>query len=326
MNLKCILFLLASYSAYGQKFFKVSLADHYIDVKFPFSISEVVDGRKDRTTIGLVQLGANNRKEFAVFRKPGLTEIDELLMRSGAKGDSGIVMRINHIHVSEITRSLKETGKAEISADYFIRRANAYHYLGSAYSSSEGSGFDVTRAHGANIAHAIKKNLQLFNSRQVQVVPESGFTIAELSDGSEVFRDIDRMPVVMEEKFNEGFYASFDEFVENAPSISMACEINVEERIKVRCDGLELSVDVYGFSKDNQLYIFFHDDFYPLIRDGVDFYFEGPRIPGTGPAVRRGWMIAGLVGAAIASSNTAYNMVYKVDLSTGSIRSVTGIY
>src|SRR5688572_6284157 len=104
-----ILFLLLSCQSYAQHVFKIPLSEHYIPVKFSFKISEVIDGRRDRNVIGLVQRGVNNRKVLAAFRKHGCIEIDELLMRSGIKGDSGLVMRINRIHVSEITRFAKET-------------------------------------------------------------------------------------------------------------------------------------------------------------------------------------------------------------------------
>jgi hypothetical protein len=71
-------------------------------------VSEIVDARKDKKVVGIIQLGLKNRKDLAVFEKPGLEEVEELLDRSNLiLKEKGLVMRISKLR----SPKLPEHGK-----------------------------------------------------------------------------------------------------------------------------------------------------------------------------------------------------------------------
>jgi len=152
--------------ANGQNLFTISLEKFLINKdSVPFKIAEVVDGRRDKKVIGIIQLGLNNRKDIAVFEKPGLQEIENLFHRSGLiSQETGFVLRVSTLFISEITQTRRETAKAELVVNFFIPYQGRYYYLTSIYTTVEPNGIDVTRTHGANIVSVVEKSLTQLSS------------------------------------------------------------------------------------------------------------------------------------------------------------------
>src|SRR5687768_10172358 len=117
-RMKCYLaglfLLLLSINGGTQDLFTISLKKFNIDpAGITLRVSEIIDARKDKKVIGIIQLGLKNRKDLAVFEKPGLQEIEELLNRSNLlSNEKGLVIRISKLTISEITGAWKETGRA----------------------------------------------------------------------------------------------------------------------------------------------------------------------------------------------------------------------
>src|SRR5688572_30188107 len=119
-----IIFFVASFpDAHAQKFYQISLQDFKIERdEINFTVSELIDARRDKNSLGVIQTGINNKRNFAVFEKPGLVEIEELLKTSGLYSEhSGLCLRINSLKISENALTWKETAKAELNIDFFIR-------------------------------------------------------------------------------------------------------------------------------------------------------------------------------------------------------------
>lgn len=323
---------LITFQATGQNLFTVSLDKYYLSKdSISVRVSEVIDGRKDKKVIGLVQLGLNNRQEFAIFEKPLLQEIHDLLNRSHllAISNEAVIVRVSRLYISELTLALSETAKAELSLDVFIKdEGDAYFYISSIYVSEESKGIDVTAKHAENIVKAIQKALILFASREKRVNSQMGFTREDLMNPDLTFRDASSMPIVQALQYKDGFFATFDEFINNMPSVDINCKIKMSSKIKVKCDDSdkEMESGIYGFANNNQLYVLFHQQFYLLEKRNDEFYFAGPRMPGRTSSYAKGWMMAGALGGSIASHSASYNAIYKVDLSTGGIKYVTGIH
>lgn len=332
MRQYAIAFFLITFQATGQNLFTVSLYKHYLPKdSISIRVSEVIDARNDKKVIGLVQLGLNNRKEFAVFEKPLLQEIHDLFDRSFllANSNDAITVRVSRLYISELTLALSETAKTELNIDFFIKdEGDTYFYISSIYVSEESKGIDVTSNHAGNIVNAMQRALILFASREKRINSQMGFTRDELLDPDLVFRDVSAMPIVQASQYKDGFFATFDEFINNTPSVDINCKIKMGSKIKVKCNerDKEMQSGIYGFAKDNQLYILFHQQFYLLEKRNDEFYFAGPRMPGGTSSYAKGWVMAGALGGSIASHSAGYNAIYKVDLSTGGIKYVTGIH
>ena len=142
-----IIFFIASIpDALAQKFYQISLDDFEIETnEINFTVSEIIDARKDKNSLGVIQTGLNNKRNFAVFEKPGLDEIEELLKTSGLyKEHNGLSLRITALKISENALTWKETAKAELNIDFFIRHDDLYYYVSSVFASVEPKGLDVT--------------------------------------------------------------------------------------------------------------------------------------------------------------------------------------
>jgi hypothetical protein len=280
-RMKCYLaglfLLLLSINGGTQDLFTISLKKFNIDpAGITLRVSEIIDARKDKKVIGIIQLGLKNRKDLAVFEKPGLQEIEELLNRSNLlSNEKGLVIRISKLTISEITGAWKETGRAELSIDVFIAHENHYYYISSVYASVDPGGMDVTREHPANIAKVFEKAFIQFSSRGNKVNADESFLLEDLTDPDQNFRNVSSMPIVTETKYTEGYYKTFDEFVKNVPSIDVKCKIKTGRFTTIKCGDKEEPVSIYGYSKDNQLFVLFYHNFYLLEKGKMDFSFEG---------------------------------------------------
>ena len=308
--------------ANGQDLHTLSLDQFSIKTEnIAFKISEVIDARADNNVIGIIQRGVKNRKDLAVFESAGLQELEELLKRSDLiSKEKGVVMRVSRLYVSEITAMWKETAKAELSVDFFIPYNDDYYYITTIYSTVEPRGTDVTQFHPENIAIVVENALVQFSKRENSVSSEQPYTREELMDPMQAFRDISAMPISQTTEYKDGYYTTFDEFLLNAPTVSIDCDVKLNTTSVVRCGKEETEMSVYGYARDNQLYIAFHQEFYPLIKNDNDFIFEGPREM-TGKDFEETYKGI-IVPRQIA--RRGHNAQYKVDLKTGAIKNVNG--
>lgn len=312
----------SSFSAYGQEIFTISLAKFSVQSdSISFKISEIIDARKDNKVVGIIQRGVKNRKDLAVFERPGIQELEDLMNRSNLiSKENGVIMRISRLYISELTAMWKETAKAELSADFFIHYKGNYYYITSVYETIETRGSDVTQYHAENIASVIGNALVQFSTRAHEVSSEQPYSKEDLTDPSENFRPISTMPIVQTADYKDGYYTTFEEFLTNEPSISIDCAVKLNEPTVVKCGREEKEVSVYGFAKDNQLFIAFHQEFYPLTKINNEFIFYGPREM-TGKDIEdayKGMIIPRQLG------KRGHSARYAIDLTTGSIKNETG--
>jgi hypothetical protein len=188
------------------------------------------------------------------------------------------------------------------------------------YATVDPGGMDVTREHPANIVKVIEKAFIQFSSRADKVNADESFLLEDLTDPSQIFRDVSSMPVLRETKYRAGYYRTFDEFVTNAPSIDIECKIKTGASPQIKCGDKEEAGSIYGYSKDNQLFVLFHHNFYLLEREGDGFFFRGPREFSSKD-------ITDTYNGVIARTRTeraGYNAIYTIDLTTGGINNTNG--
>lgn len=317
-------------SADAQKLHKISLEKFKIDnEEINFTVSEVLDARKEKNSLGVVQSGLTNKPNFAVFEKPGLGEIEKLLENSGLHSETnGLSLRINTIKISEVSTIWKETAKAELSIDFFVTYENRYYYITSVFVSAEPKGIETTKEHPENIVTVIEKAFISYSNKKNEADPARAFTKDELLDPSLSLRDPMSMPILRDEKFNDGYYASFEEFVNNQPSIPIDCEVNFSDPVEVLCGekSTELST-LFGFAHDNKLFILFHHQFFELKKRKDTFYFNGPaKITAAHKQnLRSGFFGPALLAATILMDHGTYSELYVLSMETGVVKSLTGL-
>jgi hypothetical protein len=315
-------------SVQAQKFYKVSLKDFKIDSNdIHFTVAEVIDARSDKNSIGLIQAGVSNRPVFATFESPGLSEIVELLKNSGLYAPDGLSLRINALKISENTTLLRETAKAELSIDFFIRHAGLYYYVSSVFTSAEPAGVDVTSKQAANIVTVVEKALVTFSQKKKNPDADQAFSNEDLQDPTLKLRDPFSMPILTAEKLKDGYFTSFDEFLSNQPSIAINCKIKLSTPVTAKCGEAVTEVPtLYGFANENKLYILYHREFYELEKRNDTFYFYGPsKISKTAstPFATNYFGVIAVADRAV-SGRGKYSALYMIDLETGAVRNITG--
>ena len=322
-----IIFLVASSrDAQSQKMYQISLSDFKIDTnEINFTVSEIIDARMDKNSIGIIQTGLNNKRNFAVFEKPGLIEIEELLKNSGLYSQhNGLVLRVTSLKISENALTWKETAKAELNIDFFIRHNGLYYYVNSVFASAEPKGFDVTGMQAENIVDVIGRALIIFSKQKNEVNPARTFTVEEVLDPSISLRDPLSMPIMNDQKFKDGYYATFEEFVNNDPSIDINCEIKFTSPVKTICGEQETEVPtLFGFAHQDKLYILYHHQFFELEKKNHTFFFDAnPKLSKN--SADDFSTSASAFANMFDSTRGDYSAIYMLDIKTGTVKGITG--
>jgi hypothetical protein len=324
-----IIFFTASiHDAQAQRMYQISLSDFKIDTNdINFTVSEIIDGRKDKNSLGIIQTGLNNKRNFAVFEKPGLSEIEDLLKNSGLYSQrSGLSLRITSLKISENALSWKETAKAELNIDFFILHEDRYYYVTSVFASAEPKGLDVTGKQDENIVDVIADALIIFSRQKNEVSPDRTFTKEELLDPSVCLRDPLSMPIIKDQKFKDGYYANFEEFVANNPSIDIDCKIKFSSPVKTVCGEQVREVPtLFGFAHQNKLYILYHHQFFELEKRHNTFFFDAnPRLSKNSPddVTDNDFTASAIAGMFDSSQRSSF--IYMLDIKTGTVKGITG--
>jgi hypothetical protein len=324
-----ILFLIASLNAQAQKLYPISLDEFILNAdEINLSVSEIFDARKDNKSLGVVQTGLNNRPRFAVFEKPGMTEIEDLLKTSGLfSPDRGLAIRFTVLKISEYTTIFTETGKAEVSIDFFIRYDSLYYYITSVFSSAEPVGIGVTYKQAENLVTTFEDALIIFSKQKHEPKPDLAFTKEELSDPYLVLREPLSMPILTDKRIKEGYFASYEEFINNQPSISIDCKVKSTSPLTVKCGDVVKEVpNLYGYAHDNKLYILYHEEFHELMKRNDTFYFNGPSkiSSGSSDGFSEAYSGSGGLVAPFIGSRRRPSDLYMLDMATGTARNITG--
>jgi hypothetical protein len=322
-----LLFLLIAsmQHAHSQKLYQISLDEFKIEAPdIRHSVSEIIDARKDKFTLGIISTGLNNKRNFAVFEKPGLTEIEQLLKNSGLYSqDNGLSLRITSLKISENALSWKETAKAELSLDFFIRHNELYYYVSSVFVSAEPKGIDVTGKQAENIVDVVAQALIVFSKQKNEVKGDRAFNVAELVDQTLCLRDPLSMPIMKDEQYRDGYYATFEEFVNNDPSIHIDCEIKFSSPVETICgDEVTEVPTLFGFALQNKLYILYHHQFFELERKNDAFFFDAN--PKLSKNSADDFTTATSFASMFESQRSNHAAIYMLDIKTGAVKGITG--
>lgn len=325
--------ILVCMGAHAQKMHTISLSAEALSPgsKLNFRVTKVIDGRRDKSNVGVVQKGMSNARRFAVFKSPVEDEILGLVSRS-TQGGAGndVILRIEYIAVSEQTRATSETAKAEVTMDIFHLTGDRARFIARKHATKESRGMEVTGHHARNIAAAIEEVLLHFNTYDFNVMPGVEPLIMPeeiMSFRPDPVSEINA-PVLLAGNYDDGIFASFEEFLDNKPSVREGYEVREGDPLKARwVDDVgkktRIRDDVYALAHKNTLYIFFNGLFYPLEKTSNKFLFTGPAVPDNG-AILAGGIMGGAIGGAIAGAATAKKTRYWIDLSNGSLQAVPG--
>jgi hypothetical protein len=353
MNLRCpfylllLGFLLAASPSYAQpQPYRFTLKAEKLDVPAgPWQVARVLDLRADRSRLGTVHRGMDNASVSADFTQPLAAELRQFLRTQlpAPVGARPVILRVFTLGLSEDLRATSESAEAELIADFLEPQPDStFRVLLTVGETTRRGGLDVTKHHATNIALVLQQAL-----RQLAALPAA--TATETLSRADALAGkggaaAPHFPIQAATAPKRGFYRSFQEFRDNAPSepeFAFAITHVAHEgkrwagtdEVQVNYLGTSASqpnrpvgtTNLWGMSDGRELLVVYRNRFYKLLpaADGRSYTFTGPPVYDAKAAANIAGAAAmgGLLGAAIAgAANTAATMdLYELHLASGRV-------
>lgn len=310
--------------------------------KFPYHVEQTVDGGNPDAggCIGFVQKGMNNRKTPAYLEKGIAAGIQDLFARSLPMTDQTkpIVVRVNKLRVYEVTETNREYGYVEVNVTFLVPDGKG-DYLekyetGTFRDETTNIGrWDITKAHGFNIAEALTECLQSYADRDRQgLTYQRPVAKAALA----LHRPDGDMAMQKDTLLKRGVYYTFADFRDNrpvdAPPHRLTGVENKEKgrgRMAIGIPEWENNVPpdyFWGFCDGKNNYVNIKGTSYQLVKDDSIYIVHAPA-PKDGDAALYGAMfglVGSLVAGAVENAKANEGFVYKIDVATGGIKPLNG--
>jgi hypothetical protein len=325
--LLCLIFLSTISRLFAQevqtatKDFEISPPTHAINGSLYSSI-DLIDSRFDKSQIGVVQLGAFNRKARVTLEVPFRTQlqtlVDSLTDASAANGQ--LLFHLRQLTFAEITGAMSEKGYCYLRAALYAKNDIEFKRLAAIDTVVLVKSMDVTKA----LFREAGKVITTFVANSLLLQSSDIITYR--------FDDIVRMdsvekrklPVYNTDNYTDGLYYNYQSFRNQTPDETVS--------VKKKKDGTIATVsilaengealktrpkDTYAFVYEGSPYIATDYGFYPLNKTNDDFYFIGKtKVSANSTDVIGATLLFGIVGALLASDTNA-TFVMKVDHING---------
>jgi hypothetical protein len=288
-----------------------------------------IDARKDTSNMGIVQLGAFNRKARVMPARPLDTQFlavfNQLIDSSAREGE--LLFLLRQLSFAEVTKATSEKGYCYLRAAVFGKTPEGYWPISKIDTVILIRSFDVTRAMFRNGS----KTLHEFIGQNLVQSPAGNTPLFSLSNIIALDSIEKRsLPVYNTNVYTEGVYKSFAAFTQQQPDITNA-EIAVDKTSLPRTvrvmneQGKKEKVkskELYALVYQGKPYIATEFGYYPLEKRTDDFYFTGKaKVNANTGDVMMASVFFGIIGGLLASSPVEAVFEMKVDhVSGGFIR------
>ena len=271
----------------------------------------LLDSRKDTSSLGIVQLGAFNRKARVIPKTPFSRQLKILVdsLTDPTASSGRLLLQLKQFNFAEVTGSFTERG-------YFHFRANLYSDSNGQYQKIASidtlvvnkSGMDVTKAmlrHGGELVVSfIAGNLSKRPSDAYYFSMNDVMNIDSIEKAA--------IKLYNTETYADGLYLTYNTFKEQAPDKQITAQVKNGDIIKPRTtdsSGKSIKVkpgSVYALVYQGQPYISTDYGFYPLEKRGSDFFFIGKaKVTANTSDVLVASMMFGIMGSLLASNAQA---------------------
>ncbi|MGC4234969.1 MAG: hypothetical protein QM594_18460 [Niabella sp.] len=290
-----------------------------ITINSPIGNIRLIQAIPDSSIFGYVQKGMGNRLVLAGPKK-SITEdlqayIQEQYKEQFQPGGAALLIIIKDIRINERTFAMKERAYIHFLADSWISLNNDGKYL---YTSTldtifKTGGMDVTASHGKNIAKSLNALLSKASDNYSAEATATPLSYEEVVGLARKRLDV---PILREENYKPGLYATYNEFLQNNPSIdTYRTETSKKTGIRFYTaygGESEKEVNPWGLSKDGELYVYHDKNLVPIERSQNSFvisaYVEARKR--RNQSVLIGALVGGMTGAIITSATGSGTYVY----------------
>lgn len=318
--------VISTLNLFGQKAkkeFEVFLPEKNIQNSLYNKLS-YIDSRSDTSNMGIVQVGAFNRKAKVITETPFSIQLENLmnaLIDSTAKNGE-LLFQLRQLSFAEVTGALSEKGYCFIRAELYSKKSINYFRLSSIDTVILVKSLDVTNPLFKTCSKLITEFIQN------KLLEESNDSL--LWDMNSILKidSIEKvnLPLYQASNYPDGIYSNFTSFINLKPVYQAMVETNKDGSIssvkKLDGEGKKTKVkNIYALVHKGRAYINTDFGYYPLQKVKNDFYFTGKAKVNaeTGDILATSFFF-GILGGLIASNDNAL-FVMKIDhLNGGHIR------
>lgn len=282
---------------------------------------EMIDSRIDTTHLGVVQLGAFNRKAWVIPQQHLSTQIKQLLQSlTNEDGSPGkLLLHLRHFNFAEITGATKERGYCHLKADLYAANGSRYVVLNRIDTVAIIKGLDVTRS-------MFRKGSQLLTDlirTSLHRTPSQtdDYSYNDVLNMDEIEKR--KLPAYTTPEFANGVYRTYEMFSDQKPETNAQIEMkNGQIRAVKVIDSIGAISklkprDIYAVVHEGRAWIATEFGYYPLEKAGNDFLFTGKaKVSANTGDVLTASVFFGLIGGLIASAADA-TFLMKIDHNTG---------
>lgn len=279
------------------------------------------DSRYDTSNMGIVQLGAFNKKAKVVPEIPFSVQLQNVMhsLTDATAKDGELFFLLRHFNFAEITGAMSERGYCHLKADMFSYTGEYYKKIASIDTVVLIKAMDVTRAMFRNGSKTITNFIASNLLREAE--DSAGYSLRDVMN-LDAFEKR-KIPVYNTVAYTDGLYTNYKSFMNQVPDKKISVEMKGQKISSVKAadeSGDMKKVkgeDIYAIVHNGQPYIATDYGFYPLQKTSDDFFFTGKAkvTANTGEVLVAGFFF-GVIGTLIAS-NAKATFEMKIDHSSG---------
>ncbi|HTE10577.1 MAG TPA: hypothetical protein VK645_06395, partial [Chitinophagaceae bacterium] len=319
-NALLLLICPATFSQHRTEDFNINLPEQKIAGSF-YKTIRYLDARYDTTNMGIVQLGAFNKKAKVVPKIPfanQLTGVMNSLTDSTAK-DGELLFQLRQFSFAEVTSAMSEKGYCYLRATLFFKTGERYKKLHTIDTVILIKSMDVTGSLFRNGSRTIVDFIA--NNLLQNPAEEDYFSFSDIVHIDSIEKL--KMPVYNTEAYADGLYASFASFTNQTPDKQITAELKNDKLSAVKSpdeNGKLAKVkpkNIYAVVYKGQPFIATAYGYYPLQKTGDDFFFTGKaKVTASTGDVIAASLFFGIIGSLIASDAEA-SFEMKIDHANG---------
>ena len=313
-----VLSMCTAHMGYTQQY--LSLTKNCENAHSPFTNVTIIDNRERHQLIGYVQKGATNRREEIIFKGNLADTLAGFFSKAryGETDENRLVVILNELFVSEVTKLVSESGTLKLSMRFFSQsRRNKFVELFDLDSAYVLTGFDVTKRLLTSVIDQF-----CFISKQISTMkPSSNFPLEYTLD--ELYR-IDSLEILRIPIYNEmpraGIYKDFEHFKMNSPDIETEVEFEVFRKNASRIFSVYVGAErraalptegIYAVSDGEKIFKAEPEGYFEIKRRDNDFVYERRMLYSSSPngssadaaAWSDGFVLMGAAYSATKSDN-----------------------
>ena len=290
---------------------------------------QIIQAVRDSVRLGYTLKGLDNHIATMRPSKP-LTEFlqDHVYkMYTSSLKDEGakILWLVKDLRVGEKSAMMEHSYLRFNTDAYISRDGNLYKWLCTVDTVFvTESGADLTAWHGEDIENALKLLLKrtLAAAKNASEQSSGDITIEQILKNQN--RQLD-VPILVENNYQEGAYANFDEFLQNKPSIKNYQPVTIEKNTlmftRIGENNHVDTITIWGLCRDKQIFKFDNGVLIPIEKQSNGFIISGyiqkanrrnSNIAfGAFAGAFGGGIAGGLTGALVASSSSGRMLLVK---------------